>query len=61
MRPAVNPAPAGYGAAGRPEGRVSTRRHLPDCCRRRNGSVLLTWVLRVTRRAATGLVTLLVS
>ena len=31
------------------------------CCRRRNGSVLLTWVLRVTRRAATGLVTLLVS
>ena len=31
------------------------------CCRRRNGSVLLTWVLRVTRRAATGLVTLFVS
>ena len=31
------------------------------CCRRRNGSVLLTLVLRVTRRAATGLVTLLVS
>ena len=31
------------------------------CCRRRNGSVLLTWVLPVTRRAATGLVTLLVS
>ena len=31
------------------------------CCRRRNGSVLLSWVLRVTRRAATGLVTLLVS
>ena len=24
------------------------------CCRRRNGFVLLTWVLRVTRRAATG-------
>ena len=31
------------------------------CCRRRNGFVLLTRVLRVTRRAATGLVTLLVS
>ena len=31
------------------------------CCRRRNGSVLLTWVLRVMRRAATRLVTLLVS
>ena len=31
------------------------------CCRRRNGFVLLTWVLRVTRRAATGLVTLMVS
>ena len=31
------------------------------CCRRRNGFVLLTWVLRVTRRAATGLLTLMVS
>ena len=31
------------------------------CRRRRNGFVLLTWVLRVTRRAATGLVTLMVS
>ena len=31
------------------------------CCRRRNGFVLLTWVLRVTRRAATGFVTLMVS
>ena len=31
------------------------------CCMRRNGFVLLTWVLRVTRRAATGLVTLMVS
>ena len=31
------------------------------CCRRRNGFVLLTWVLRVTRRAATGLVMLMVS
>ena len=31
------------------------------CCRRRKGFVLLTWVLRVTCRAATGLVTLLVS
>ena len=31
------------------------------CCRRRNGFVLLTWVLWVMRRAATGLVTLMVS
>ena len=31
------------------------------CCRRRNGLVLLTWVLQVMRRAATGLVTLMVS
>ena len=31
------------------------------CCRRRNGFVLLTWVLWVTRRVATGLVTLMVS
>ena len=31
------------------------------CCRRRNGFVLLTWVLRVTRQAATGSVTLMVS
>ena len=31
------------------------------CCGRRNGFVLLTWVLRVMRRAATGLVTLMVS
>ena len=31
------------------------------CCRRRNSFVLLTWVLRVTRRVATGLVTLMVS
>ena len=32
-----------------------------ECCRRQNGFVLLMWVLRVTRRAATGLVTLMVS
>ena len=31
------------------------------CCRRRIGFVLLTWVLRVMRRATTGLVTLMVS
>ena len=31
------------------------------CCRRRDGLVLLTWVLQVMRRAATGLVTLMVS
>ena len=31
------------------------------CYRRRNGFVLLRWVLRVMRRAATGLVTLMVS
>ena len=31
------------------------------CCRRGYGFVLLTWVLRVTRRAAKGLVTLMVS
>ena len=31
------------------------------CCRRRNGLVLLTWVLQVMRRAATGFVTLMVS
>ena len=31
------------------------------CCRRRNGLVLLTWVLRKMRRAATGFVTPMVS
>ena len=31
------------------------------CCRRRNGLVLLAWVLQVMRRAATGSVTLMVS
>ena len=35
--------------------------HTGGCCRRRKGSVLLTWVLPVMRRAAAGLVTLLVS
>ena len=41
--------------------RRCARRLRGGCCRRRNGLVLLTWVLQVMRRAATGLMTLMVS
>ena len=51
----------GWGTVGDAIGGGDAGDAYGGCCRRRNGSVLLTWVLRVTRRAATGLVTLLVS
>ena len=51
----------GWGTVGDAMGGGDAGDAYGGCCRRRNGSVLLTWVLRVTRRAATGLVTLLVS